>query len=177
MEEYVKVNLYRGKENEKGKEVKAMQISSITSRDVYNTVSYVQNTAEVQQPETEEVQEAVQTASEPTTSAIANVQELYEAQQGAAASVNITQVDTSNAQVVTQGTSSSAEEDEETTTTKLVFNSDGSVEQVTITTDADGNETEERVQISGPTEATGAGQAEDNTSDVREGGKPDKKIN
>ncbi len=152
-----------------------MQISGIAAGSVYNTVSYEQNTAELQQLETkEEVQEAVQTAGASTTSATANIQELYEAQQGAAASVNITQVDTSNAQVVTQSTSSA--EEEESTTTRLVFNSDGSVEQVTITTDADGNETEERVQISEPTEKTEEVQAEGSTSEVEEGNKPGKTV-
>lgn len=175
MEKHGKLNLYRGKEmrRERGE---TMQVSGVTAESIYNTVSYAQDTAETQQQETETVQEAVQTATVPTPSTVANVQELYEAQKGTSASVNITQVDTSNAQVVSQGASSSEQEDEETTTTKLVFNSDGSVEQVTITTDADGNETEERVQISGATEKTQEGQAEGNTSDVKEDSKPDKKI-
>lgn len=147
-----------------------MRISGSTDVDLYSTITYEKN-------ETQSVETTSETAAEETTQAIqtkvssnANVQELFEAQQQSSASVNIQQVDTSNVQVVNESTESS---DEEETTTKLVYNSDGSVEQVTTITDADGNTTEERVQISGPKEET----AENDVSDMHKDSISDKEVN
>lgn len=147
-----------------------MRISGSTDVDLYSTITYEKN-------ETQSVEATSETAAEETTQAIqtkvssnANVQELFEAQQQSSASVNIQQVDTSNVQVVNESTESS---DEEETTTKLVYNSDGSVEQVTTITDADGNTTEERVQISGPKEET----AENDVSDMHKDSISDKEVN
>lgn len=147
-----------------------MRISGSTDVDLYSTITYEKN-------ETQSVEATSETAAEETTQAIqtkvssnANVQELFEAQQQSSASVNIQQVDTSNVQVVNESTESS---DEEETTTKLVYNSDGSVEQVTTITDADGNTTEERVQISGSKEET----AENDVSDMHKDSISDKEVN
>lgn len=127
-----------------------MNITGVTTEYVYGSDTYT-NSATVAQMEAET---EVQATEEVKTTTNADVKQLFEAQQGASASVNIIQGETTSGgtQTTTQS-SGSSEEEEETTTTELVFNADGSIEQVTTTIDADGNETVERVQISGPTES------------------------
>lgn len=131
-----------------------MNITGVTTANVYDSYTYTNNTTA-----TQEVTETPTQVTEETKTAVTgvDVKQLFEAQQGASASVNITQADSTgtSSQTTTQS-SGSAEEEEEETTVELVFNADGSVEQVTTTTDAEGNETVERVQISGPTESKAA---------------------
>lgn len=141
-------------------------MQAISSSTMYQNQIYTNSTtsaAKVEEQELEAVQIAEQIVEEEKStskaSATADVSLLYEMQKNASASVNLmqsvsTEGETASAPAgqASESGSSSEASDEETTTTEMVYNADGSVEQVTITTDEDGNETEERVQISGPVE-------------------------
>lgn len=143
-------------------------MQAISSSTMYQNQIYTNSTtsaAKVEEQELEAVQiaeEIVEEEEEESTSkasAAADVSLLYEVQKNASASVNLTQSVSTEGETASapagqasESGSSSEASDEETTTTEMVYNADGSVEQVTITTDEDGNETEERVQISGPVE-------------------------